>query len=248
MINSKLINKIAGVLGYKLIDKNHIKNIRVCGTNSVLNIKNLLNNLFEKNSINSIIQIGANDGKSFDELSYFIKKYKTDSILIEPIPEFFSELKFNYSNFSNIKLINAAVTDEKAKQYIYSVKKKFRDSYGGHAKAISSFNLNHLLKHGIKKRHIEKLNINSISVKNLIDTYKIKDIDLFYVDAEGHDGEIILSLLNNSVECKIIIFEFIHIQNKLLENVIEKLKYKKYNFFPINENLVCMKSKFEFKI
>ena len=128
MINSKLINKIAGVLGYKLIDKNHIKNIRVCGTNSVLNIKNLLNNLFEKNSINSIIQIGANDGKSFDELSYFIKKYKTDSILIEPIPEFFSELKFNYSNFGNIKLINAAVTDEKEKQYIYSVKKKFREN------------------------------------------------------------------------------------------------------------------------
>ncbi len=248
MINSKLIKKIAGILGYKLIDKNHVKNIRLCGKNSSVNIKSLLANLFEKNLIASVIQIGANDGKSFDDLSHFIKKFDTYSILVEPIPEFFNELKINYSKFRNVKLLNAAITDDDEKKFLYSVKKEFRNIYGGHAKAISSFSINHLLKHGIKKKHIEQLNINSFSIKSLFEKYSLTNIDLFYVDAEGHDGEIILSLLDNSIECKIIIFEYVHIENNLLIKVVEKLKFKNYSFFPVNENLVCMQNKFEFKI
>ena len=247
MMNTKLFKKIAGVLGYKLIDKNHAKNSRLCAKNSSINIQNILNNFFENKFINSVIQIGANDGSSFDELSFFLKKFKISSILVEPIPEFFNELKLNYSKYNNIKLENVAISEDDSNTFLYSVKKRFRDDYGGHAKAISSFNLNHLLKHGIKKQHIEKLNINSISIKNLLNKYKLKSIDLLYVDAEGYDGEIILSFLNEEIDCKAIIFEFIHIKNKLFMKLIDKLKSKNFHFFQINENLVCINNKFELK-
>ena len=40
-----------------------------------------------------------------------------------------------------------------------------------------------------KSIYIEKLNINSISIKNLLNKYKLKSIDLLYVDAEGYDGK-----------------------------------------------------------
>ena len=49
----------------------------------------------------------------------------------------------------------------------------------------------------------------------MVEKYSLKNIDLFYVDAEGYDGEIILSLLDNSIKCKIIIFEYVHIENNL---------------------------------
>ena len=72
----KLIKKISGLFGYKLIDKNHFKNKRSIATDSFLTVNNLLNILFERKKIQSLVQIGANDGQSFDELNLFIKKYE----------------------------------------------------------------------------------------------------------------------------------------------------------------------------
>ena len=62
---------------------------------------------------------------------------------------------------------------------------------------------------------------------------------------EGYDGQIVLSFLNCPVNCKIIIFEFIHIENKILKTVISNLEKENFRLFPINENLVCIKKNIE---
>ena len=142
-------------------------------------------------------------------------------------------------------LERVAISDDKKKKYLYSVKKEERKIYGSHAKAISSFDLNHLTKHGIKKKHIEKVEINTSSIKKLIEKHKLDKVDLFFCDAEGYDGQIILSFLNCSINCKIIIFEFIHIENKILKTVINNLEKENFRVFPINENLVCIKKNIE---
>ena len=151
-MTSKLLKKVVGALGYKLFDKNYVVNTRLISNNSSLNIKTLLNYFFENRYIENLIQIGANDGENFDELSYFIKRFKTESILVEPIYEHIQKLKETYSSHTNIKLENVAIFEEEEKKYLFSVKKEFREIYGNHAKAISSFISNHLLKHGIKKK------------------------------------------------------------------------------------------------
>ena len=76
-MNNKLLKKICGVLGYKLIEKNVVKNQRFLTDYSILNISKILNSIIINNQIKHIIQVGANDGKSFDELNYFIKKMLT---------------------------------------------------------------------------------------------------------------------------------------------------------------------------
>ena len=123
---------------------------------------------------------------------------------------------------------------------LYSVKKKIRDVYGEHAKAISSFNINHLTKHNVKKNHIEKISINTISLKELLNKHNFLNFDLLFIDAEGYDGEIVLNFLKNNLKCKIIIFEYIHINNKIFKELIDFLLKSKYKFFPVNENLVCL--------
>ena len=247
-MTSKLLKKIGGALGYKLFNKNYVKNNRLCGEYSYLKIKNILNYLFENKIVESLIQIGANDGESFDELSFFIKKYPVNSILVEPIQEHFEKLVSTYSSNNQIKLENVAISEEIGKKFLYSVKKDFKNIYGKHADAISSFSLDHLLKHNIKKKHIEKLSIKSISIGKLIEKYKLNNIDLFYVDAEGYDGEIVLSFLKNSIECKVIVFEYIHIDNEIFKTLINKLQEKDFKFFAISENLVCLKNKIKLKI
>ena len=63
-MKNKIIKKISGLFGYKLVEKDYIKNIRTLSTNFSLNIKNFLENLCRKKQLNSLIQIGANDGQS----------------------------------------------------------------------------------------------------------------------------------------------------------------------------------------
>ena len=89
----KLIKKTIEALGYKIIEKKLFKNQRLVSQNSILTTSNFLKKYFDEKKINSLIQIGANDGLRFDDLNYYIKKYKIKSILVEPIEEYFINLK-----------------------------------------------------------------------------------------------------------------------------------------------------------
>ena len=238
-MKNKIIKKISGLFGYKLVEKDYIKNIRTLSTNSSLNIKNFLENLCRKKQLNSLIQIGANDGKRFDELNYFIKKYKIKSVLVEPIDIYFNELKNNYSNLEYVKIENSAISVDNEIAYLFAVNDEYIKKYDEHVKGLSSFDIKHLIKHGVKKKHIEKRKITSQSLLSLIDKYNIKELDLLYVDTEGYDGKIVYEFVVKTKLKPIIIFEYIHIENKFFSKLINLLNEKKFKFFSINENLIC---------
>ena len=76
----KLFKKAIEAFGYKLLEKRLYKNQRLVTQNSILTTSSFLKKYFDEKQINSLIQIGANDGERFDDLNYFIKKYQTKSI------------------------------------------------------------------------------------------------------------------------------------------------------------------------
>ena len=69
----KFFRKIIGILGYKLVDKNLIKNNRLLSNYTSINTEKIIENLFLDNHIKTIIQIGSNDGQRFDILGKLIK-------------------------------------------------------------------------------------------------------------------------------------------------------------------------------
>ena len=71
----KLIKKIINAFGYKLIEKNWVKNERLISVKTFFKLEAFLENLFLSHQINTIIQIGANDGVRFDSLNKEIKKH-----------------------------------------------------------------------------------------------------------------------------------------------------------------------------
>ncbi len=235
----KLLKKFVGWFGYKLVEKREIKNDRLLTKKTYINIHNIINFLIKKNEIRTIIQIGANDGKKFDDLSNYIKKNNIKSILVEPIVENFEKLKKNYENLDNVIFENSAVSINNEINLLYKVDEKYLKFYDDYASGITSFKIQHLIKHGIKQNHISSVNVNSISIKDLLIKYKIENLDLLYVDTEGYDGQIVNNFVSNFSLRSYIVFEYIHINENDFNSVIESLLLAKYNFFPINENIFC---------
>ena len=244
-MTNKILKKIVGVFDYKLVEKNLIKNNRLIHSKSILNLNLILKKIFDNQKIKCLIQIGANDGSRFDELNIFIKKYKIKSVLVEPINEYFEDLKRNYKNFENVYFENSAITVGTKKKEIFVVNNKNINDYDEHIKGISSFDKNHLIKHGVKSNHILKKKINCISILNLLKKYNISDLDILFIDAEGYDGDILIDFFNSSNQEPILIFEYIHIENKIFKDLVSILTNKKYSYFNINENLICLPKKIE---
>tara|TARA_B110000977_G_C11035027_1_gene476726 strand:- start:876 stop:1628 length:753 start_codon:yes stop_codon:yes gene_type:complete len=238
-MKNKILKKILGITGYKLINKETIKNERLISSKSYLKIDRLLDSLFNEKKINNIIQIGANDGVRFDILNNYIKKYKTKSILVEPIKENYEKLKENYNNCNFISFENSAISVNNEISFLYKVNEKYIKNYGDHIPGITSFNKEHLLKHGVKNRHIICESVSSISMKDLIAKHQLKSLDLLYVDTEGYDGKIVIDFLTTISIKPVIILEFIHIKNIIFQLLIKILEEKKYKLFMIDENLFC---------
>ena len=238
-MKNKILKKILGILGYKLINKEVIKNERLVSSKSYLKIESLLNTLFKEKKIDTIIQIGANDGIRFDILNNYIKKYKIKSLLVEPIKINYEKLKENYKNCNFVSFENSAITVGNEISSLYKVNDKYIKNYSKHIPGITSFDKDHLIKHGVKKSHIISESVSSISMKDLITKHNLKSLDLLYVDAEGYDGKIIIDFLTTTDFKPIIILEFIHIKSIIFEILIKNLENKKYKFFTINENLIC---------
>ena len=128
-MKDKFLKKIAGWYGYKLVDKNLIKNNRIIENKSFLDIERILKYLIKNNIIKSLVQIGANDGQRFDVLNTFIKEYKLNCILVEPIKEYFEVLKKNYKNFENISFENSLISVNNEIFHIYKVDTKYLNQY-----------------------------------------------------------------------------------------------------------------------
>ena len=235
----KIIKKIIGLFGFKPIDKDLFKKNRILSEKSILNIDTILENLFSKKNIKSLVQIGANDGLRFDTINYFIKHYKVSCLLVEPIKENYEKLKENYRNFDFIKFENSAITVNNEINYLYKVNPNKIFNYSNHIPGITSFNKDHLIKHGVKKSDIIKEDIKSISINTLLQKHDFTHLDLLFIDAEGYDGHIVIDFLSTTLLRPIIIFEYIHINNEIFKNLISTIHKKNYVFFSINENMFC---------
>lgn len=239
-MSNKILKKIMNIFGYKLVEKNFIKNQRILMQKSDLTVDKVLEYLFKKKYIKHMVQIGANDGISYDNINYFIKKYKIKSLLVEPIKKIFLLLVKNYRNLNYVNLENSAITINNEIKHLYKVNEKYLKQYDKVASAISSFNFQHLLKFGIKRTHIIKETVNQTSLFDLFKKYKIKNLDLLMIDTEGYDCHIVNNFLKKNTIRPIIIFEWVHAPNDLFKDSLKLLHTNNYFILPVDVDLICI--------
>ena len=241
----KFLKKLIGLIGYKLIDKDSAK-VERSVEKYLIKVEDFLFPLIKEKKIKKVIQVGANDGKSDDFLFKFLNQ-DIDAILIEPIDDAFKKLEENCKSFNKVKCLNKAVDFTNGEKTIYTpdldfkdyYKKKYNDSNVGWLNVLSSFDKNHLIKHGIKRNHITSKKISCITFQQIIEDFNYQDFDLLIVDTEGYDCNLVNNFMDKIDLKPLIVFEWIHAKKFEIIDLLDKMKKKNYHFLKIGRDLIC---------
>lgn len=204
----------------------------------IFSSQRILEKNFEINSSFSFIQVGANDGVSFDFLYDFIITRKSSGLVIEPVSEYFKELEYNYRDFSEIIKINKAVHPIEKQTTLYKISPHSILKYPDWVKGIASFDVEHHKKLKINSEDIIVENVEADSLMNIIIENYSKKIDYFQVDTEGFDYEVLKMLNFNITKPNIIKYESVNLKIEDQNNLSMLLKSKGYYLFKENGDTV----------
>ncbi len=170
-----------------------------------------INEIFKKTHYITVVQIGANQGN--DELTELLKgKHIEKLILVEPLDIHNDNLKQCYSNIKEVHIENIAIIDNpNQKEVSFYFHKEDRIEYGWGNHEISTLDKNHILKHGKTEEGIVEIKVPSMTINDLLDKYNLKNIDILFMDVEGFDHNILLSIDYNKYSIKDLYFENLHL-------------------------------------
>ena len=185
-----------------------------------------INELSKGQSDFFVLQVGANDGITYDPVHKFIKRDNWNGLLLEPQKDVFEQfLKPLYRNQSGIKTLNAALGHTAGEATIYRIgfsQARWATGLTTFNKSVleSAFKSGHVARQAKKEgvvvpsapeKQIIEEQVPVVTVRNLMDEYQIKKIDLLQIDAEGFDYEIIRLFDFRALRPKAISYENSHL-------------------------------------
>jgi FkbM family methyltransferase len=137
------------------------------------------------------VQIGANDGVRFDGLYGFVTTHSCCGVVVEPLPDMFERLRANYADYPQIVPINKAIHETATTMPLFRVAPAALARYEGWATGISSFDREHLLRHGIAPQDLIAQQVDCIPLMKLLEETAALDADILQIDTEGYDSAIL---------------------------------------------------------
>jgi FkbM family methyltransferase len=198
------------------------------------NFREILEKNFRENQVFSFIQIGANDGKSFDYLYEIVSKRRSNGIVVEPIIEYYNELVECYKDYPQIVKVNKAVHPSEKSRVIYKIIKSASNNYPDWVKGIASFDPFHFKKLNISSKDITEELVECDHLMNIISgNYFSNIVDLIQIDTEGFDAEVIKMIDFSYLRPKILKFENVSLsKNDIID--IKKIMNRN-NYYLFNE-------------
>jgi|SRR5439155_26593637 len=143
------------------------------------------------------LQIGANDGVSFDWLHEFVTSNRVAGVVVEPLSDFFAALCHNYRHHPQVVPVNAAIHRTAREVDIYRVDPKAK-GLPSWTKGIASVDPNHHRRSGTPSENIIVERVRCITMQELLEQQAITHVDYLQIDTEGYDSEI-LGMIDYSV-------------------------------------------------
>ena len=160
--------------------------------------------LFSYHNINTIIDVGANQGQY---ASQFLKHgYKGNILSFEPITKVFETLEKNSKTYKNWKVFNYGLSNENKTSQIYISENTFSSS-------LLKITPSHLINEP-KSKTVRSQKVNLKTLDSIYDSFDIKNESVFLkIDVQGYEKEV-LEGAKNSLK---------HIKGIQIEMSIEEL-------------------------
>ena len=182
-------------------------------------------NKLKINPKSKCIDVGANTGQSIE---YFKSKFKSIHAF-EPNLENYNYLKKKYKNYRYIKLYNFALGNKKETKTLYIPYWKNLICMHQSASLIKEECFNSLGEFlSIKK---SDLNFKTSKIRVVkLNNFKIKDVSLIKIDAEGYEKEILIGMTNYLKKGINIILENTPSSIKFSKKFLKSYGYECYSF------------------
>lgn len=152
----------------------------------------------------NLVQIGANRGN--DHVTELIKEHAEPFdkiILVEPIIYVLERLSNCYKDIQNVIIENCIISNSlKKTEIIYF--------HHGYDYETSTLNSKHLIDHGCPEDRIVSNEVPNMTLTELLSKHNIHDLNYLFIDAEGQDIDIIMSLDLSLTPVDHIHFEIAH--------------------------------------
>ena len=153
------------------------------------------------------VQIGAHDGVSFDGLHEFVTTHHCRGVVVEPVQDYFTELKKNYSAFPEITPVNLGIHASSKSFEIFRVDPNREQEFPSWVRGSASMLKSHLQQYEFLDGSVITEKIRCVTFGELIEQNKIKQIDLLQIDVEGYDFEILRMIDFSLISPKMIKYE-----------------------------------------
>jgi hypothetical protein len=160
--------------------------------NTLVSVKNILKQ--QKKEPISFIQIGVNDGVNHD-IAKDVLEIQDTGIFCEPIEKAFNAMVNNKIKFTKSIFLKKAIVPENLKDN--NTMNLLDNDEIGQGSSFGKFN---------KHRIINTINVDTITVSNLLKEFSIQSLDFFFCDAESIDHLIVTDLLDK-IKPEVMFFE-----------------------------------------
>lgn len=194
--------------------------------------KNKISEIFSQKL--KAIQVGANNGIANDPLRKYIVDFHWEAILIEPAPDIFDKLKALYEDSANVVTLNAAISPSTCALKFYVVDPRAKQELGPRLPLwfdqLGSFDRTNIVKHleGILEDYIVEIDVEMLTLNEVIEKYNFQGFDVLHVDAEGYDIEVMETIDLEKYTPKYIIIEHKHLEESKKQFFIDKMRRRGY--------------------
>lgn len=195
------------------------------------------------------VQVGANDGTSFDPLHAAIISSRWRGLMLEPVPAVFERLSRTYAPYRDrIQPINAALTAQEGSIPFYHLR-EVDDDEAPHLppwyNMLGSFRRDVILRHAdqipdIEQRVVTK-DVACTTFERLVADHGVPAVDLLQLDVEGYDATLLQAIDFGRYKPRLVIYERRHLGDEEHAALRRMLSSHGYECLAYGYDMYCVR-------
>ncbi|MEA2172218.1 MAG: hypothetical protein QOF76_5518 [Solirubrobacteraceae bacterium] len=189
------------------------------------------------------VEIGANDGSSFDQIGPYARERGWRGIMVEPVPYVFTQLQAAYADSPGVRCENVAIADRAGTMPFFHFAEASLDERGhlpDFYDAVGSFSRAHVAEHAPELAdRIVETEVPTVTFDGLLEGED--RLDLLVIDTEGYDWEILRRIDFRAWRPRLVLYEHYHLQPRDRAAARQRLTQRGYETLEEGLDTWCLR-------